>query len=409
MRKSHILSAFFALMVSIVAAAQTEVASSAAASARSAAGYSVGRIEMRPGVTATGARTYDIPIATAAGWNFVPTLSLSHSSQGGGGEAGCGWGIAGLSAVTQRARNTYYDCYAGPVDIDAADAVHALDGVPLVRCSDQTMYDAGFTGHEHLQHHAVLHMNARLYDPITGRFLGPDPVMPDSGFSQAFNSYSYCLDNPLKYTDPDGEFIFTTATIVGICVGTAIGTGLGVYEGYKIAEQKDLEGSSKIWTIIGGGAIGGIAGGLSSFVGAYVGTAMATAEIGGFYAGAAIGGAYGATAGCINGFGMTVLETGSLSEGFNKGLYQATIGGLSGALLGGLLQGTVSAVKGDNFWNGRNSVNQVSYINYEFDPDPDGENQILYRGTNGNETQANQLYMTDSHCCPLKVVDEVKS
>jgi RHS repeat-associated protein len=27
--------------------------------------------------------------------------------------------------------------------------------------------------------------------------------MPD--FSQSFNRYSYCLNNPLKYTDPTGE------------------------------------------------------------------------------------------------------------------------------------------------------------------------------------------------------------
>lgn len=32
--------------------------------------------------------------------------------------------------------------------------------------------------------------------------------MPD--FSQSFNRYSYCLNNPLKYTDPDGEWFLET-------------------------------------------------------------------------------------------------------------------------------------------------------------------------------------------------------
>jgi RHS repeat-associated protein len=48
-------------------------------------------------------------------------------------------------------------------------------------------------------------MNGRLYDPVVGRFLSPDPVVQDPSFTQSLNRYSYCLNNPLKYTDPSGE------------------------------------------------------------------------------------------------------------------------------------------------------------------------------------------------------------
>jgi hypothetical protein len=48
-------------------------------------------------------------------------------------------------------------------------------------------------------------MNARLYDPVIGRFLSPDPFIQSSDFTQNFNRYSYALNNPLKYTDPSGE------------------------------------------------------------------------------------------------------------------------------------------------------------------------------------------------------------
>ena len=48
-------------------------------------------------------------------------------------------------------------------------------------------------------------MNGRLYDPILGRFLSPDSYVQMPDFSQSFNRYSYCLNNPLKYTDPSGE------------------------------------------------------------------------------------------------------------------------------------------------------------------------------------------------------------
>ena len=49
------------------------------------------------------------------------------------------------------------------------------------------------------------------YDAL-GRFLSPDPYVQAPDFSQNFNRYSYCLNNPLKYTDPDGEIFGTLFT-----------------------------------------------------------------------------------------------------------------------------------------------------------------------------------------------------
>ena len=67
----------------------------------------------------------------------------------------------------------------------------------------------GFTGHEHLEDFALINMNGRLYDPVVGRFLSPDPYVQMPDFTQNFNRYSYALNNPLVYTDPSGEIIFT--------------------------------------------------------------------------------------------------------------------------------------------------------------------------------------------------------
>ena len=72
----------------------------------------------------------------------------------------------------------------------------------------------GFTGHEHLDWCGLINMNARLYDPLYGRFLSPDPYVQAPDFSQNFNRYSYALNNPLKYTDEDGEFIGTILTSI---------------------------------------------------------------------------------------------------------------------------------------------------------------------------------------------------
>ena len=66
--------------------------------------------------------------------------------------------------------------------------------------------DRGFTGHEYLDDFNLYNMNGRLYDPVLGRFLSPDPYIADPSFTQSYNRYSYVLNNPLKYNDPTGEF-----------------------------------------------------------------------------------------------------------------------------------------------------------------------------------------------------------
>ena len=47
---------------------------------------------------------------------------------------------------------------------------------------------------------------ARWYDPLVGRFLSADTIVPDPTNPQALNRYSYTLNNPLRYTDPTGHF-----------------------------------------------------------------------------------------------------------------------------------------------------------------------------------------------------------
>jgi len=65
----------------------------------------------------------------------------------------------------------------------------------------------GFTGHESLIDSGLIHMNGRVYDPVAGRFLNTDPYVQFPHYSQAYNRYSYVLNNPLSYTDPSGEFL----------------------------------------------------------------------------------------------------------------------------------------------------------------------------------------------------------
>ena len=45
----------------------------------------------------------------------------------------------------------------------------------------------------------------RQYNPTTGRFMQPDPNIPDVYNPQSLNRYSYALNNPMRYTDPTGN------------------------------------------------------------------------------------------------------------------------------------------------------------------------------------------------------------
>ena len=63
----------------------------------------------------------------------------------------------------------------------------------------------GYTGHEMLPEFGLINMNGRMYDPLLARFLSPDDFVQMPYSPQSYNRYSYCLNNPLKYTDPSGE------------------------------------------------------------------------------------------------------------------------------------------------------------------------------------------------------------
>ena len=141
--------------------------------------------------------------------------------------------------------------------------------------------------------------------------------------------------------------------------------------------------------------IGGAGGALGGWVGAAAGAAV---SVGGFIGGATAGGAAGAVTGFVNGFGMSMLNNPrDVGGAFWQGVYQSAIGGLGGAAVGGLVQGSISAINGNNFWNGRSPIKFNSERPYIFDPDPEGANTTLYRGTSGHEFNVNDpLFMTDN-------------
>ncbi|NVJ20996.1 VCBS repeat-containing protein [Myxococcus sp. AM011] len=62
----------------------------------------------------------------------------------------------------------------------------------------------GYTGHEQDDELGLINMRGRIYDPRLMKFLSVDPVIAEPGSAQAYNAYSYVLNNPTRYTDPSG-------------------------------------------------------------------------------------------------------------------------------------------------------------------------------------------------------------
>lgn len=67
------------------------------------------------------------------------------------------------------------------------------------------MFGRGYTGHEHLNQFGLINMNARLYDPVLGRFMAADPLVANPGATNDYNRYVYAANNPLMFTDITGE------------------------------------------------------------------------------------------------------------------------------------------------------------------------------------------------------------
>ena len=187
----------------------------------------------------------------------------------------------------------------------------------------------GFTGHEWLPWFGLYNMNARLYDPVLGRFLSPDPYvqMPDN--TQNLNRYLYALNNPFQYTDPSGEFL------IALLVGALIGAGVSALT-YSVATL--VTGNSWSWQdfgkSVGIGAFGGALGGAAGWLGA------SCSALGSF------GNSFGYN--MVSQIANSTITSVVFGQGFD---YNSLLGIATGALVGTMIP-SYSAFKGSQFANG---------------------------------------------------------
>lgn len=133
----------------------------------------------------------------------------------------------------------------------------------------------GFTGHEHIDLFEMVNMDGRMYDPVLGRFLSPDPIVQAPDFTQGLNRYTYCLNNPLSLVDPTGYSWLSDnwKSLVASCVGiavSAITAGAGASLGIAIiAGAAGGAAGALTGALLNGSNIGQIA--KATFTGAFWG------------------------------------------------------------------------------------------------------------------------------------------
>jgi hypothetical protein len=179
-------------------------------------------------------------------------------------------------------------------------------------------------------------MNGRLYDPVIGRFFSPDKYVANSSFTQDFNRYTYARNNPLMYTDPDGEFPWLASIIAGFVMN-----GLSY-----TASVAASDGGFKNWDW-GKFAFAALAGAATGAIGAGVNAVLSSAGVGGFFGGAISGSVTGAANGLMNGINMK-WTTGNPKD-FRRSFW---IGVGTGAMFGGFMSGFDAMRDGKRFLDG---------------------------------------------------------
>lgn len=199
--------------------------------------------------------------------------------------------------------------------------------------------------HEHVPEMDMIDMNGRLYDPVLCQFLSPDPYIQYPDNWQNYNRYGYCLQNPMLYTDPSGEFLWIPV-IIGAIVGTYMGGTLA--NGGKMNPTKWDYSAGRTWGyMLGGSLVGAASGAACTFfasseipfgatigiaVGSFVNSVGTTIYTGGQYQSASI--SFGACSYDLlnNEFGYIGKDGNSTMENIGYGL--GALANLSDVLVG---------------------------------------------------------------------------
>jgi RHS repeat-associated protein len=212
-----------------------------------------------------------------------------------------------------------------------------------------TLTTRGFTGHEMVDGLNIVHMNGRIYDTYVGRFLQVDPVIQAPDNTQSWNAYSYCLNNPLTYTDPTGAMSQSVrqglAIIIGI-VAACFGQYYITHQMFAMAFAVAAAGGFVAGAIASQSLKGGLQGAFAAVVSKGIGVGVAQE--------------YQLLAQAASGGIMESLQGGNFGHGFLvAGLttaFMPQVGKIGNSVVrtavGAIVGGTISDATGGKFANG---------------------------------------------------------
>jgi RHS repeat-associated protein len=258
---------------------------------------------------------------------------------------------------------------------DAWGQRRCANGTGNASCFTGSSTTRGFTNQEEMDEIGLVNLNARIYDPVLGRFMSADSVVQDVYGPQTLNRYSYVGNNPLSFTDPTGHFFGIDDMVEAIIV---IAVDVGIAEITKnvpilsdlmpiILCGEDLLCAATD-TAVNAGVKSGKAGiALKAFVFSYaegkvfneVGTTVQDAKLGDvgmriatFVSHGAVGGLLSVASGQKFGSGFLAAGVGSLADGAPT--YGPTVNGvpIDGVIEHAVLGGAGSILGGGKFANG---------------------------------------------------------
>ena len=158
-----------------------------------------------------------------------------------------------VQAQTVTVEYIHTDALGSPVAVtnEAGQVIERTLWEPYGAAIGKPNYDGpGYTGHVMDGATGLTYMQQRYYDPSIGRFLSTDPVTAYEKPMTNFNRYVYALNNPYRFTDPDGrdsvgEMIDSGANGCGAvsCAGWAAGKALWTVFGAEGVSQVSDKGS----------------------------------------------------------------------------------------------------------------------------------------------------------------------
>lgn len=228
----------------------------------------------------------------------------------------------------------------------AADGEWRSPDPPFGQPGGSQRTSRGFTGHEHLEGHGVIHMtwiagaipndrrsarraramdgpsSGRLYWQSGGRMVQADPIVTEPLNPQSWNPYSYVLNNPLNLTDPSGY------SFIGKYWRTIASIAISIYAPYAAP-----------WL--------GLTSAQAAIAGGFVAGAVQTNSLKGGVYGAFSAGMFNKIGTAFQGMSTTAGAAGTVGQtGLTAGQFTAKV------VAHGMAGGVMSSLQGGKFGHG---------------------------------------------------------